>query len=377
MNKSSMKSSSKNVSKRSRRVRNRQRNAGISSIPENLSSYVSAPAAVSRTMLTRQPQIVRKNGSTMVSHCELVLPSVAGSTGFIVQSFLHLNPGLTSIFTFLAPIAAQFEQYSCAKLVAIWVPIVGTSTQGDVLLVPNYDGSDPPPVSEVQAANNFGTKEFPCWVPETMVFDVKAMMGLGPRRFVRQSQVAGDIKTFDIGTLAVCTTNESGTAAVGKLYLDYSFEFFIPQTDPSTSTLPLYNSLMTLTNAQTFTTAVAAALSFDTLVFDPLSITIGASGVFTPPAGVYRIEYMGSFNDSASETFTAAIELQKNGANLTNRIGSQVKSAAISPEILFLGVCGVIPCNGTDTFQLTVTLTGAAGTLTALANKSTLVLSLA
>jgi len=342
-------------------------------------SMIIAPAAKGVTTTIMPPTITRGAKSFRVAHRELVLSSVAGSTGFTVQNFLKINPGLSATFPWLPPQAAQWEQYHCHKCDIVWVPIAPTSTQGDVILSPNYDASDPQPTTEAQAANNFGTVIGPCWNPFVLRMDVAAMMGLGPRRFVRQSAVAGDVKTFDVGTVSVCSNNETGTSAIGKVFIDYDFEFFIPQNDPSTATAPLYTSMFTrATSNQSFATGTGAAINWNNLVYDPLGIGAGSSGVFTPPAGCYRIEASVYVSDSSNEQFTALMVLYKNGATLSSpiEVGGVFAGTAAGPQVT-LTLIGVLPCNGTDTFQIQLTLTGAAGTLVVESGAATLVVSLA
>lgn len=342
-------------------------------------SLVQAPAVMSISSRTMEPKITRGAKSFRIAHRELVAASVAGSTTFTVQNFLKLNPGLAATFPWLAPQAAQWEQYRCNKLLACWVPIAPTSTQGDIILSPNYDASDPQPTTETQASNNYGAIINPCWQPACLQFDLSGMMGLGPRRFVRTCAVAGDVKTFDIGTLAVCSNNETGTTVIGKLFLEYDFEFFIPQNDPSPATSSLYTSFLTRAAAQTIPTGVVTAIDYDTTVFDPLGLGTDAAGVFTPPAGAYLIRANASCNDSGSEAFSASIELYKNGATMTPRVLStfNIPAPISSAQKFNLDIIGVIACNGTDTFAVYATLVGAAGTLTVIANSAQLVVSLA
>jgi hypothetical protein len=207
---------------------------------------------------------------------------------------------------------------------------------------------------------------------------MSAAMGLGPRRYVRSAAVAGDQKTYDIGKIFVISNNETGTTTIGKLWLEYDFEFFTPQNDPAPNTAPAITSFYTLNASQTFTTTVAAALNWDTLVFDPLGIGAGASGVFTPPAGVYRIEVQITGHDSANEEYTLVLAMFKNGAALSKAAGSENQIAgtgnnSFASNTLF----AVVPCNGTDTFQIQCTMSGAAGTLTAAGTQCQMIVSLA
>lgn len=336
-----------------------------------------APASVSVAMSSMEPRITRGNRCMTVSHRELVVTSIAGSTTFTVQKFLQINPGLATTFPWLAPQAQQWEQYACRKLVAWYVPIAPSSTAGDILLSPNYDASDPKPTTETQAGNNWGTITDSCWQPFSLVLDAKAMMALGPRRFVRPCAVAGDVKTFDVATISVCSNNETGTSAVGKLYLEYIFDFFIPQSDPSPATIPLYTSLWTQNNDQTLTTTVAANVAFDTLIFDPLGVGAGAAGIFTPPAGSYLIRTQISCTDSSAEAFTGLLESLKNGASQSVIRRCEFITTAPAGGDSFLVLFDVINFNGTDTFSLSLTLAGAAGTLKVKGGYAQLVMSLA
>jgi len=324
---------------------------------------LEAPAAISYKNTSREPNISRTKQSFRVSHRELVLGSIAGSTTFTVQSSLSLNPGLTTVFPWLAPQAIQWQQYRIHKLLAEYVPLAPTSTQGDIILSPDYDASNPAPTTETQAANNRDSVEFACWSRNTCYLDVAAMMGLGPRRFVRATNVGGDIKTFDVGRLFVCSNNQTGTSAVGKLYLEYDIEFFTPQNSPSTASQPTSTSWYDLQGVQTIATATPTALNFTTATFDPIGVGTATAGVFTPAAGVYRLTVMSTATDSAAETFTLLIQMFKNGASTVPSVGSSSTGTTATGKN-HAGFDCVVAANGTDTFQVQVTLTGAAGTLT-------------
>jgi len=336
-------------------------------------------AAYSNRTVSTQPRISSSSSgaqrSTRVVHRELVNASVAGSTSFVVQQSIALNPGLAASFPWLSVQAANWEQYRIHRLEAVYVPIAPTNTQGDIMLSPDYDASDPVPTTEVQAGNNAGTVQDSCWANIRLRLDPQAMMGLGPRRFVRQSAVAGDVKTFDVGKLFVCSNNQTGPAAVGKLWLEYDIEFFVPQNSPNTDSIPLSTSLFSLASPVGFTTNTAKALQFDTVDFDPLSIGAPISGVFTPPAGSYALMATAETFDSSNETMSSIIAIYKNGVAVT-RFSNQANAAGTSSgEIMNVALNGVINMNGTDTFQVEFTLDGAAGTLTV--QKAQLLVSLA
>jgi hypothetical protein len=337
-------------------------------------------AAVSYSTRTqsRLPRIISQGPRGFrVQHRELVLPSVNNSNTFTVQSTLALNPGLAATFPWLAPQAGQWEQYVVHKLDAEWIPIAPTSTQGDVIVSPDYDSSDPSPTTETQASDNVDTVVDSVWKNVLVKLDPKAMMGMGPRKYVRPCAVAGDIKTFDIGKLFICTNNSSGGAvAVGKLWLDYDFEFFVPQNSPNPDTNPQQTSQFLRTTDQSYTNGVAAPLQFATVSFDPLNFGPAAAGVFTPPAGVYKIFTQLSLSDGTAEANTDTIQFFKNGALLAG-LQALTQSDIATGEANSMSLQGIVPMNGTDTFQVQVTITGAAGTLKAYGNYCQLIVSLA
>jgi hypothetical protein len=337
-----------------------------------------AAVAYSTRTQSRLPRIISQGPRGFrVQHRELVVASVNNSNTFSVQSTLLLNPGLAATFPWLAPQAGQWEQYVVHKLDAEWIPIAPTSTQGDVIISPDYDSSDPAPTTETQASDNVDTVVDSVWKNILVKLDPKAMMGMGPRKYVRPCAVAGDIKTFDVGKLFICTNNSTGGAtAVGKLWLDYDFEFFVPQNSPNPDTTPQQTSMFIRSTNQTFTTATPAPLQFATVSYDPLSFGPAVAGVFTPPAGVYRLSSQATCNDSANEAFTVRMDIYKNGALVTG-LSSEISQPAFAGDNLSLTIDGIVPLNGTDTVNIEMTMTGAAGTLIVTGAFAQLVVSLA
>jgi len=337
----------------------------------------SVPSALSTRYETRPPVIRSSKNGTRIAHCEKVIVSIAGSTGFTVQSVLSLNPGLASVFPWLAPQAAKYQRYRCHKLTARYVPFSGTGTTGDLMLAPSYEASDPTPTTETQASDNVNSVEDSLWKTVECRMNPGALMGQGTYKFVRPCAVAGDIKTFDMGKLFVITNNAANTNPVGKLFLDYDFEFFQPQNLPDPSTTPQQTSFFQQNSSQTWTSTIPAPIHWDTVTFDALSIGIPASGVFTPPAGCYRVECQGSFSDTSAEAFEVQLELLKNGASFTKQIRSIQSFTTVASGVSSLSLIGVVPCNGTDTIQVEGTLVGVAGTLTSLSGGCQLQVSLA
>jgi hypothetical protein len=343
--------------------------------PTGMGVEVGAPVTLSRRMLTAKPRMSTRPGQSFrVRHRELVNASVAGSTSFTLQSTLAVNPGLAATFPWLSPQAQQWEQYICHQLHVIWVPIAPTSTAGDIMISPEYDASEPAPTTETQMVDSADTVVDSCWNSVVCCLDPLAMKGFGPRRYVRSCAIAGDIKTFDVAKVYVASNNQTGTTAIGKLYIEYDFEFFKPQNSPLPSTYPQGTSFFGQTSNQTVTTTDLTSVNFGTVAYDPLNFGPASSGVFTPPAGCYKLEVQIGCTDSVTyEAFSATLGIYKNGT-----LVPQTEAVAHPGGYnIWITTLGVVPCNGTDTVSIEVALTAATGTLTVLGGNCALLVSLA
>lgn len=329
---------------------------------------VAAASAYSTAQRTREPMIDRSARGMRIRHSELIR-SVAGSVAFTATKIV-VNPGIAATFPWLAPQAVQWEQYRVHACQFRFVTRTGTSTVGSVLLAPDYDALDTTPTTEAQVSSYQDAVEDACWRDQCCKLRVDSMHPLGPRKYIRSAAVGADLKTYDVANLFLCTVEETGTDAIGKLWVDYDIEFFVPQTGDSTGSSET-TTFRTQVAAQSIATGVAEPVEFDTLVVDPLGIGSPVVGVFTPPAGAYDIEAIVTLNDSAAEAFEGALSIRKNGSALSPAVGSDQANGGGS---LVLAARGYVVCNGTDTFQVNVTGVGAAGTLTVRANNSQIII---
>lgn len=342
-------------------------------------SSKSAPSSISSRQTSVGPKIMaHTRESFRFQNRELVSGSVLGSVAFSAIKFA-LNPGIAASFPWLNDTAASWEHYKFHSLVYEFVPSVATTTAGDIMLVPDYDPSDGPPTTEAIAGTYHGMVMDRCYERIGLRLDPKAMHALGPRKYTRTSATASsNLKMTDVGNLYLCAINQTGASAVGKLFVDYDVEFFVPQDEgtssaPSSATTSHYQQA----SAQTFTTAVGAALQWDAPAVDPLSFGTPAAGVFTPPAGSYRLGGNVCVSDSSAEAFTMTVTLFKNGAVTApiQRTTVQPAIAGGAAQIWTVPFNGILNLNGSDTCAVVVTLTGAAGTLTSVAAFQTLLVT--
>jgi hypothetical protein len=299
--------------------------------------------------------------SRRIVHRELI-GTVNGSIAFTVNKY-SLNPGLVRTFPWLSTQAAGWEQYRFNKLEFQFVTRTATSTVGSVIMAPDYDPLDPNPTSEAYASSYMDATENATWVDQVCRLSTKAMFPLGPRKYIRSSNIAGDLRTFDCGNFFLCTVEEVGADAIGKLWVEYDVELSVPQLVPSAAVATRLSYYQNTGGAQALVTTVTEAVEADTVVVDALGIGTPVTGVFTPPAGTYLVTCAVCIADSAAEVMTSDLYFYKNGV---------IVPALVSRQYMTMPAGGVIQqhlmtyvsCNGTDTINFAVNVTGAAGALT-------------
>jgi hypothetical protein len=243
-------------------------------------------------------------------------------------------------------------------------------------MAPDYDATDPAPTTEAIATSYMDCVEDATWKDIKCSLSTAAMFPMGPRKYVRTSEVPGSKKVFDAGNLWLCTVEEAGTDAIGKLWVEYDIDLFVPQTISSVSTA-LAGSYYTNTAAQVVATGVGELVDFGTIV-DSLGIGDFTAGVVTPPKGSYLVQGLVTVTDDTAETFTILLNLQKNGAALTPRPQcSQVRCAGGAAQCFSVPFLAQVDCNGTDTIGVFLTATGAAGALSVVDEASNISITVA
>jgi hypothetical protein len=162
----------------------------------------------------------------------------------------------------------------------------------------------------------------------------------GRELFVRTGLIGGaDLKSYDMGRLHIATEGCADTSDHGYLEVEYDIELF----DKS----PLSGNASNNTKASEFNNANAQDISSTSAmllcseeVTNPLSIS-EASGVYTPPAGVYLV----SCEVSSTGNGMLELEMEVDGASLS----PAVLSGATSVGETVISLHHVITFNGTQT----------------------------
>jgi len=201
------------------------------------------------------------------------------------------------------------------------------------------------------------------------------MFPFGPRKQIRTASVTGDVSLYDAGRIFICTTGEASTAEIGKLWVDYEVDLFVPQNSPAQYLVPTATSLYTISGAsQTLATGVAEIVVYDAVGFyDPLGIGSCVAGVFTPPAGCYLITAETEYRDSVSEVVTCTTSLQVDGAFVPS-ISYDTFGAFGAASFYSQSHHWIVACSGTTTIGIWATMTGATGSLSVYGTGDTQVL---
>lgn len=332
----------------------------------NNSRGASAAAAYGGSYQSNARRSERTSCTEFVQNLNGTNSATPGVTSF------QFNPGLSKLFPRLSVEAAVWETYTVHSAKVVYRAACSTQTPGSVILSVDYDASESPPTTEQQLLNTAGAISGNSWDHLEMKLDHRAMMGHADRLYVRDSAVAGDLKTYDACMINVATVNSGGTGIMGKLWIEYDISFQTPQV---ASTLTSKKSaFFYLSGTQNMTTATPAAIQYDTSLYNPLEIG-NSSGVFTLPKGVWRVDVNAEFRDSSAEAFASEIHLLVDGSEPTPRRRAKDNRTNIASGNVHMSLSSIVVSDGTTTLAVEATLTGAAGTLTCYANENSIILS--
>jgi hypothetical protein len=222
-----------------------------------------------------------------------MIDNVISSVDFRTYVY-DLNPGLAASFPWLSTMAADWQQYRFHTLRFRYVTRSATSVGGSVMLCPTYNPKQVVPTDERTLMNAASSVEDAPWKNFYCPLDVNGMFPTGPRKWIREGAAAGDLSTYDVGRLFVGTTGNSGISedlTMGKLWVDYDVEFFLPVTETTIS--ELRNSTQTVILAtidQNVTDATLTQVKMGSIRSNPCGIAIdGPETQLTFPKGNFTI----------------------------------------------------------------------------------------
>jgi len=258
-----------------------------------------------QTVRYSAPQQVTRMNKSRIIHRE-PLGVLLGTQGFNVTTF-NINPGLATTFPWLSPQALGYESYKFNALHIEYDHTINEFTGlGRIVMAPDYDSSDSPPTSMIQAEqmvdNVMGavTRDWKCTLRP------RGMGIIGPKRYTRSGALSAneDIKLYDIAQLHVCTSGQTTNAVeIGQLWIVYDVTLFEPQ--PSQSPNIFLAGQLLNTNG---IGATAANLIGTTTVNEGSIVITHVNNVFTVSNLIAGFEYVMLFHlQAATITTTPSI----------------------------------------------------------------------
>jgi hypothetical protein len=306
-----------------------------------------------------------KRGSKVEMGSDTFVDTVSGSVSFDANGY-QVNPGLADRNLALSKEAAKYDQYEFEELSFKFIRSVAVTTTAGLIglaLDPNPNSADP------SALNRFNAYEYrisdSVYAPVTLRIPRSALQGW---RFVRCGPLGSDLSLYDVGRLIIATQDESGTSKLGFVEMHYKVRFRHFHLEPSTPT-PHNVSIFNLASSQTFNSGAIATLTTGEVIVDGLHLEDDySSGIFTLPCGQYLVEVEIVAKDTSAENLQIEIDMQKDLTSLSPPVNVFILQAVPASGYIQAHSFCYLTSDGSNTYRTRVELTGAAGTLSCIAD---------
>lgn len=307
--------------------------------PRAPNSLVTAPVVA-----TRKQTGATGSGRRYVGH-ELV-GNLLGSNAIDHVVTLDVNPGLEETFPLSFQTANRFVKYRVLKLNLCYETATGTSTPGTVRLAVTSDVDGPPATTDAEMGLVATSVSDSPW--KTICLRVPPSV-LEPNkwRLVRSQGTSLSLTGYDPCVLTAGIFDSPTDAVLGKLYLDFEFEF--TELHPPTTTVrsPREYVFARLTNNTTLDNGTTQALAFtdeydqmDNMTVDHGGLGIGST--YQLPTGVYEVLMSVHASHLGTDTGTLTIAVRNNGVSFDPVIERASARSGSLGEAHILTVQGVI-----------------------------------
>jgi hypothetical protein len=180
-------------------------------------------------------------GTITLSHKEYVADIFGPETPGIFQNITFgLNPGLPATFPWLSQLAQNYEEYTIKQLIFTFrstvTDFVASNGQvGTIIMATQYNSNDEPFQSKQDMMEYSGAVS--AKISQAVIAGVEcdpAQLSGSYGKYTRAGPVpqSEDVKTYDLGTLNVATSNtpaQFNNQAVGELWVSYTVELRKPK----------------------------------------------------------------------------------------------------------------------------------------------------
>lgn len=279
------------------------------------------------------------------------ITSPTGSTGVVYTTFVNAGNLAGGTNSFLSRQAQLFDKYRFRKLIFHYVPVVATSTAGNVILGADISTNDAAPTDAQGMTNlSLGYSEANAWTKNSYRVNVSRCYEGGSAKYVRSgtAQLGSAASLYDTAAFYVFTEGAPSSTLLGYIDVEYDVELIGVNRSPenSVSTLaPAAQLLVTLTGGsitpggtwngtvwQTFTgytlnnpgvntvmTTNSTVSPTDWGVSPTVTGNTTGAGTFTLPAGTWRIRLTSTV---ASDTYANGwVQCQGQGITIRNYHG--------------------------------------------------------
>jgi hypothetical protein len=206
---------------------------------------------------------------------------------------LALNPGLDTLPWLSNGIAKGFSQYKVHRWDIEYVPSVGTTTDGNVLIAPDYELNDTPPANETTLASYVGAAEAAAYAAFKVYTNPKAGMAEGIYKLVRHEAIQSlwtsvTAQLYEYCNLHIATVGVAAGVNPGRIYVNYDIEFFSPS-----ESLPQASSNLTTASYLAPNVVTARALGLQDLFESDLTAPFG--GQYVVPGVSVNLDNVGGF----------------------------------------------------------------------------------
>lgn len=187
---------------------------------------VAQPGALVRAS-SRQ---IRQNGSRpcSITHREMVLDVQGTSPSEFKRDFICNPRKALGSAVWLVPIAKDYEMYRYTSLEFEYIPSCPTSTPGNICMFLDYDPlDDNRGISYGQASMMADAVASQCW-QETRLRYRANLTVLAQHKYFCSESVSPD-RLNDCCRLWLVTSSPTDAVMFGKLYVNYTVEFFNPE----------------------------------------------------------------------------------------------------------------------------------------------------
>jgi hypothetical protein len=299
-----------------------------------------------------------------IRHREYI-QDIQSSISFASQTF-QLNPGLTTLFPWLASVAQNFEQYKIHGAVVYLNTTSATavSSTNTALglwgVVTQYDPTEPDFESKQQCENYVGCQTA---VPSCSLIhgiECKPNVNVLDRYYVRSGAIlsAEDLKFYDLGKIQVFTQGSQAVATIGEMWISYDIEFMKPRLPTNQNN---YVATSRFFNNTTVSSSVPLGVSTPETAGSTLGSSVDSTGtIITLPANAPNTNYILVVRHSSSGTATTTTPTVAVGGSLQLKqyFSNNTTSNVSAPQ------SGVLLVNRFIQLVTFSKVTGTIGTLT-------------